>query len=366
MTASRIDRDVATTILAALDRAKIAVAVTLRRGEELEWIDANEYQAQRLGYTREELMALHPLAIVAHVERPRTDEIIRRIGGGGEQPPVFMELSLLHRDGHEVPSDVSTREVPTDDGGFIAVHLVRDLGHGRAPSWLESDRLSVVGALAAGIAHEINNPLTYVLLHLRSLRRALDEGGLSRDIDVARLIDEAYAGADRIRAIVRAVNSLAASPGQPMDVDLGAIVQSALRLVRPELESRARVVCQFFPVALVHGEEPRLGQVVLSMMLFATAGFQGDDPTLNRVVLAVEMRDEEATFEVSDNGRDLTPGELERVDSVIRRVGDLPGCSLAVARSIAMTAGGRLAIARRPGGGLRTTLSLPTVAHGRG
>src|SRR6185503_16642596 len=94
----------------------------------------------------------------------------------------------------------------------------------------------------------------------------------------------------------------------------------------------------------------------------ASAGFPGDDPTLNRVVVAVEMRQDLVVLEVADNGRDLTAEELSRALDpayVVRSHGDGPGCGLGIAHAIAISAGGRLVVAPRPGGGVVTTLSLP-------
>jgi C4-dicarboxylate-specific signal transduction histidine kinase len=294
---------------------------------------------------------------IAEHDRPRLLELFSRVLAG-ERAPGVIEVDFQHRDGQTVPSELSITQLSIA-GTTIFVSLTHDRGHVSA---LESDRMAVVGALAAGIAHEINNPLTYILLHLRSLRRALDEWATGHVAEAARRIDEAYAGAERIRAITRSVMTFAAAPGPPVDIDLGAVVQSALRLARPELESRARVVFQMFPVEKVRADEPRLGQTVLSMMLFASAGFPGDDPTLNRIVIAVEMRDDEVVFEVCDNGKDLTPDELARALDpayVVRGDVDAPGFGLGVARAIAVGAGGRLVIAPRPGGGVVTTLSLP-------
>jgi two-component system, NtrC family, sensor kinase len=346
-------------VLAALDHARIGVFVSVERGGELCPIASNKCSAARLGYTVEEALAVPWLETLAPYERTRVIDMFQRVLAG-EVAPRLLEIDLLHKDGHCVPSELAMTQIAVD-GGHAYVTMVHDRGHVSA---LEADRMAVVGALAAGIAHEINNPLTYVLLHLRSLRRSIEDWGTGHVVEAARRVDEAYAGAERIRAITRSVMTFAAAPGPPIDVDLGAVVQSALRLARPELESRARVVVQMFPVAAVRADEPRLGQTVLSMLLFSSAGFPGDDPTLNRVVVAVEMRDDQVVLEVADNGRDLSPEELARAFDpafVVRSHPDAPAFGLGVAHAIAIGAGGRLVIALRPGGGVVTTLSLPQV-----
>jgi len=347
-------------LLAALDVARIGVYILAQRGAELVPTHANTTSAARLGYTVAEAVALSWMETIAEHERPRVLALLARVMRG-EPAPAVLEIDLLHRDGSFVASEVTITQLATD-AGVMFVSMTHDR---RYLSSLEADRMAVVGALAAGIAHEINNPLTYVLLHLRSLRRSIEEWGTGHVLDAARRVDEAFAGGERIRAITRSVMTFAAAPGAPVDVDLGIVVQSALRIARPELESRARLVCQMFPVAAVRANEPRLGQTVLSMLLFANAGFSGDDPTLNRIVIAVEMRDDHVVLEVTDNGSELSDDELARAidpQYVVRQSGDAPGFGLGMARAIAMGAGGRLAIGRRTGGGVITTLSLPSIA----
>jgi two-component system NtrC family sensor kinase len=355
-----MERVVIETLLAALDLARIGAQISMTQDGQLQPMYANRIGASRLGYTVEELQALPWLDTVAEHEQSRVVALLSRILAG-ETAPAVLAVELRHRDGHPVPSELmlTQRDIP---GGHLFVAIMRDLGY--LPS-LEADRMAVVGALAAGIAHEINNPLTYILLHLRSLRRTIEDGAGSQMVDAARRIDEAFAGAERIRAITRSVMTFAAAPGPPVDVDLGTVVQSALRIARPELEKNARVVCQIFPVSPVRAEEARLGQTVLSMLLFASAAFSGDDPTPNRVVIALEMRADHVVLEISDNGRDLSQEDLARsLDPayIVRCHDDTPGFGLGMARAIAMGAGGRLEVAPRPGGGVTTTLSLPAVA----
>jgi signal transduction histidine kinase len=347
-------------LLAALDAARIAVYICVDRGGDLVPLHVNTYSAGRLGLTVEESLAMPWIETVAPHERDRLATLVARVRLNETAPPAVMEIDLLHRDGTPVPSEMTILQVETDQGRAF-VCMTRDL---RYVTSLEADRMAVVGALAAGIAHEINNPLTYVLLHLRSVRRELGDDAAPGTADAARRIDEAYAGAERIRAITRSVMMFAAAPVAPVDVDVGTIVQSALRLARPELESRARVVVQVFPVARVRAHEPRLGQTVLSMLLFASAGFPGDDPTLNRVVVAVEMRGGDVVFEVTDNGSELTDQDLVRALDpayVVRKHGDALGFGLGMAKAIAVALGGRLAVAHRPGGGVVTTLALPAL-----
>jgi signal transduction histidine kinase len=123
------------------------------------------------------------------------------------------------------------------------------------------------------------------------------------------------------------------------------------------------VIRQIFPVGQVIGDEARLGQAVLAMMLFSSSGF--DDKvasTSNRIVIALEQRDGLAVVEVSDNGRDLTLEEAEHAfdpffRSSVRGAG--VGVGLGIARSVAIALGGDVTLAPRAGGGAVITMRLP-------
>jgi signal transduction histidine kinase len=355
-------RDPATllaSLQAALDGARIGVVVIAERAGALERWYANQASAAMLGYTVDEIWNVPVLDTIAPADLPRALELLGRVRDGVVAPAV-LELDCLHRDGSVVRTEigVAQSDLAGDPPGHLFACVLRDLTRDRSQvSLLEADRHAVVGALAAGIAHEIANPVTHVSLQLKTLRRTVGAND-----EAIKLIDDAYAGVERIRNIVRAVMMLAAPPGSPTAVDLGAVVQAALRMVRPSLETRARVVCQAEPVPTVHADEPRLAQAVLSMLLFAGGGFASDDPALNRVVIGVEARGDHVVLVVTDNGRDLTGDEIARVfdpSFVPRDEGGSPGFGLGMARAIAVAEGGGLAVEARPGGGVVTTLSLP-------
>jgi C4-dicarboxylate-specific signal transduction histidine kinase len=161
---------------------------------------------------------------------------------------------------------------------------------------------------------------------------------------------------------VRALQTLA-TRSATQTIDLASVVSSALRLAAPTLEPHANVIRQIFPVKAVAGEESRIGQAVLAMMLFSSSGFDMERAVAgNRIVVAVEERGNWVVVEVSDNGRDLTDEETERAfdpffRSSVRGAG--VGVGLGVARSVAVALGGDVALARREGGGAVITMRLP-------
>ena len=354
------------TLLDALGYSGTGCVVIADRGHGLERLYANEPAASILGYTLDELMRVPPIETIV----PEQRALLMQLSAGfraGQPVPAALEIVGLHKDGSYITLELALAHCRIRDG-VAYVMIVRDfvLAKSSQLSLLEADRIGLVGALSAGFAHEINNPLTSVLLNLRSLRRQLTTNMPDTVRPQAvRCLDDITTGAERIASNVRALQTLA-TRSATQQIDLAAVVSSALRLATPTLERRAHVIRQIFPVRPVTGEESRVGQAVLSMLLFSSSGFEAESTnTSNRIVIAVEERSGDVVLEVSDNGHDLTPEETQRAfDPFFRSSarGAGVGVGLGVARSVAATLGGEVTLAPRAGGGAVITMRLPASA----
>ncbi|HEY5937493.1 MAG TPA: ATP-binding protein [Kofleriaceae bacterium] len=348
-------------LLDVLGYLDIGVMIIADRNGVFERWYTNESAAAIFGFTADELSKLSPEASVPPEHLPRLRGLSEGFRAGNPVPPA-MELIVQKQDGTEISIEVTmaARAVPA---GIVYVMVVRDVKS--QTSLLEADRIGLVGALSAGFAHEINNPLTSMLLNLRSLRKQLNTNLSDRAQPQARrCLDDITTGAERIASNVRALQTLA-TRSATQSVDLSAIVSSALRLVAPTIEPRANVIRQLFPVRPVNGEESRIGQAVLAMMLFSGSGFDSETTNAsNRIVVCVEERGDEVVVEVSDNGRELTPEEARSAfDPFFRSSarGAGVGVGLGVARSVATALGGSVTLGPRPGGGAVITMRLPSI-----
>jgi PAS domain S-box-containing protein len=345
----------------ALERARIGFVVFRLRGGTAEKVYASRAMTRSLGYTPEEWLA-EPLWYLVPVDQKHAlEQLFDRVASAAPIPTAI-EVRLVHRDGHEVLCEIAASRVELE-GERVIVCVVRDMHRQAQLSLLEADRIALVGALAAGFAHETNNPLTSVLLNLRSLRKQVSANLHDAPLAAAlRCLDDITTGAERIASNVRALQTLATRSATG-SIDLAAIVSAALRLAAPTLEPRAHVIRQIFPVAPVAGEESRIGQAVLAMLLFSSSGFDTEvSSASNRIVVAVEEREGSCVVEVSDNGRDLTEEEAHHAfdpffRSPVRGAG--VGVGLGVARSVAITLGGEVTLAQRNGGGAVITMRLP-------
>ncbi|HET6583968.1 MAG TPA: PAS domain-containing protein, partial [Nannocystaceae bacterium] len=155
-----------------------------------------------------------------------------------------------------------------------------------------SERLAAVGTLSASVAHEINNPLTYVQVQLVALQDGLAEleerSPAARMKELQTMAADAQHGVDRIAKVVRSLRTLTRTDeGRPSPRDLGRVVDGALQLLAGEVRRRARLVSRLESVPPVIGDDTRLGQVVVDLVLHAIQAFprhQGQDGTI-RVTL---------------------------------------------------------------------------------
>ncbi|HEX4416783.1 MAG TPA: HAMP domain-containing sensor histidine kinase [Kofleriaceae bacterium] len=352
-------------LLDALGYMGMGVTVVADRGNGLERMYANAGAAALLGYSLDEMLSHPPIDNVAPQQRALMMQLSAACRAGQPMPPLI-ELTALRKDGNPLPVEFTMTRFSVPDG-VAFVMVLRSIGahHQAHVSLLEADRIDLIGALSAGFAHEINNPLTSLLLNLRSLRRqlltVLPEAAQPQAM---RHLDDITTSADRIASNVRALQTLA-TRSESAAIDLAAVVSAALRLAAPTLEHRAHVIRQIFPVRRVTGEESRIGQAVFAMLLFSSSGFAAEAASAsNRIVVSVEQRDAEVVLEVSDNGRDLTSEEANHAFDPFYRLsarGASVGLGLGVARSIAAELGGEVTLAARPGGGSVITMRLPAA-----
>ena len=360
-------------ILAALvdtlERAKTAFFVIREQGGTMAWVYASRAYATMVGRTVEEVLAQPFMDRIVDNQRAAMGQLVRAFVTGAEIPSMI-EFKLAQPSGDPLQVEALLVRKQTDTGA-IGVMLARDPTTPSATpqlNLLEADRISLVGALAAGFAHEINNPLTSVLLNLRSLRKQLiAHHPEANQAQALRCVEDITVGAERIASNVRAFQTLA-TRGATTRIDLASVVTSALRLAAPTLEARAHVIKRILPVPIIMGEESRIGQAVLAMLLYAISGFDDLSQRLampdHKIVVVVEERDRSVVVEVSDNGREPPADELAHAfDPFFRSSarGTGVGVGLGVARSVATTLGGSVTLALA-GGGVVTTMRLPAGA----
>lgn len=230
-----------------------------------------------------------------------------------------------------------------------------------------ADRMASIGTLAAGIAHEINNPLAYVLTNLDVLAEALCSSDSSAEIRA--IIDESREGASRVQAIVRDLKIFChPSPGGDGRADVRRVLESSLRLAANEIRHRARVVVEIGDLPAAIGDESRLGQVFLNLLSNAAQAIGVGNVASNEILVVARAQGSSIIVEISDTGSGLPHGSEARIfDPFVttKPVGVGTGLGLSICRRIVTALGGEIvAFARRPRGST-FRVTLPAAQTGR-
>ncbi len=233
---------------------------------------------------------------------------------------------------------------------------------------VQSDRLAALGTMAAGVAHEVNNPLAYLMLNLEWIARKLPSVGEDPSSlqGLTAMLDEARHGAQRVSTIVRELRSFSRADGETRTrVDLAEVVQSGIRIAGHEIRHKARIVTSFEPARPVWANEARLEQVVINLLLNAAQAMPESRAEHNEIRLSVRPDGEERTvLEVFDNGEGIALDVLPRIFDpffTTKPVGVGTGLGLSICHGIVTSLGGHIGAYSEPGEGTTFRVVLPTT-----
>jgi PAS domain S-box-containing protein len=284
---------------------------------------------------------LHPddLALAADLFR----------GGGGAHN---IELRMRGGDGSWRNCELSSRRIALGDGAVMVVSG-RDVTerHRLRAKLVLSDRLVSLGTLAAGIAHEINNPLAYVTANLEVVAESLDEevDGGEVHADRKAAIADAREGAERVRKIVRGLRSFSRYEEEKrVPLALPDVIDAAIRLTGNELRHRAVLVRDLAPTPLVLGDDGRLAQVLINLLVNAAHAIPEGHTDANEIVVRTHTDAQgRAVIEIEDTGRGMPPEVAARAFDpffTTKAVGEGTGLGLSICHGIVTGLGGTIAI----------------------
>jgi len=334
-------------------------------------VDANAAACVLFGYTRAELRQLTARALAG----PVPDAVAARAGAQLETTGSAFERRYPYRrkNGSGFVGDAAMA-IYEFMGRRQLVVVVRDVTselererrledtnrnlEATRAQLVHSSRLAVVGQMAAGIAHEINNPLQYSLAALDELQASLGATEAAREP-----FREIREGLDRIRALARALLPFAREePLQGEPFDLSQLVAALERPTAAALRSRARLDLRLAPAAIVTGDATSLNQVISHLVSNAVHAIGEGDPVRNCVTLSTDVRGDVVELVVADTGcgiaEDIRPHVFNPFFSTKARE-QATGLGLALCAQIVERHRGQIRFDSEVGHGTRFVVTLP-------
>jgi PAS domain S-box-containing protein len=333
------------------------------------FVYANRAYVTTLGYADEQALYATPIHMLLDAEEAAVREarealILER----GDRQPVQI-YRVRRRDGSIVLLEVSSVYFEYE-GKPSVLNIARDITARKRLEMqlVQADRLAALGTMAAGVAHEINNPLAYVMLNLEWIQRKLP--GVAQDPSIVEglvaMLEEARHGAQRVSTIVRELRSFSRADGETRrPVDLAEVAEGAIKITGHEIRHRARVLTSFEPVRPVWANEARLEQVVINLLMNAAQAVPETRSEENEIRVTVrELADGRAVLEVSDNGEGIPMDVQSRIFDpffTTKPVGVGTGLGLSICHGIVTSLGGQIAVYSEPGRGATFRVVLPTT-----
>jgi two-component system cell cycle sensor histidine kinase/response regulator CckA len=296
-------------------------------------------------------------------------EAQERIWTEGSIP--MREKAYLRTDGTRVPVMVAGARLP--DGlviGFVVDITERKGLESRLLS-SERDRMASVGRLAAGVAHEINNPLTYVMSNLdliaEEIRNLSGASPTSPMRELGEMVNEARHGAERVRKIVREMKTFSrAEEERRGPLDVRSVLELSIDMAFTEIKHRARVVKDFGEVPLVEADEARLGQVFINLLVNAAQAIPEGQVDKNEIrIITKTDASGRALIEVRDTGCGIPSEMLSHIFDpffTTKGIGEGTGLGLSICHNIVKGLAGEIVAESGPGRGSTFRVVLPTMS----
>ena len=296
-----------------------------------------------------------------------------------ERRPIEVPEAVLENGGQSQRIIADSAAPVVDNGEMLgAVMVFRDVTEQkRLQKQLEiADRLASLGTMAAGVAHEINNPLSVVVANAGLVLEELENlsplspsattperraHALEEAMDMQRQV---LSAASRIARIVSDLGAFSRpEPQESGSVDVRDAVEWALRSTAHEFRHRARLVTKVQKVPRVEADETRLGQVLVNLLINAAHAIAPGSADSNEVSVATRVDEAgRVIIEVSDTGTGIGPEHLSRIFEpffTTKPVGTGTGLGLSICHGIVASMGGTLTVQSRVGEGTTFALDLP-------
>lgn len=261
------------------------------------------------------------------------------------------------------------------DGGpepYRAAALIRDVTDQKEVEGklAEAERLAALGVLAAGIGHEINNPLMVVGENARMVSRAMHAQSqlpagapLAANVpSLLQMLEDILDGVGRMQRIVADLRLFSRDGGEDLaPLDARSSLTAAVELARTQVEQRAVLELSLSPVPLVLASDGKLGQVFLNLLINATQAIAEGDANGQRIRVSTGIDERGwAVVEIADTGRGIPPEEVNEIfDPFFTTKREGMGLGLSICQRIISGYGGTIKVESEVGKGTKFRVLLP-------
>ncbi|ATB35043.1 PAS domain-containing sensor histidine kinase [Cystobacter fuscus] len=281
------------------------------------------------------------------------------------------EARFRRPDGRQAVGEVMTVSLLFEGLSTVAC-ITRDVTERRQVQEhiLATERMVSLGTLAAGVAHEINNPLAYLLsnLHfvdteLRGMAEHVPELSGEQGQEIQQALHEAIDGGNRVRDIVRDLKTFSRGGNDLRSpVDIHTVLDSCANMARSEIRHRARLVKNYGTVPRVFANDSRLGQLFLHLLVNAAQAIPHGNAHRNEIRVTTRYEEGQVTVEIQDTGVGIPPEHLTRLFDpffTTKPAGVGTGLGLSICHGIVTAQGGRISVESHPNQGSTFRVVLP-------
>ena len=250
---------------------------------------------------------------------------------------------------------------------------------------LQSEKLAAIGQLAAGVAHEINNPVGYVYSNLQTLENylndlfrltdAIDTAASLEDLrqirhnidynylreDLKDLLSESREGIERVKTIISAMKDFSHIEEEEFkQADLHRGIETTLNVVNNELKYKAEVVRDFGELPHVECIASQINQVIMNLLVNAAHAIED----FGKITIRTRHQGDTVTLEVEDTGKGIASEHLNRIFEpffTTKGIGKGTGLGLSLSFNIIKKHNGEIEVHSEPGQGTRFRITLPVT-----
>jgi PAS domain S-box-containing protein len=325
------------------------------------------YTLVAVNMSRADLVGLSPQVLVGEKcysalyqrENPCPDCLVEKTLKSGE---TTRRIEMRRgNDGDNLEFEISAFSIRDDSGQIVQAFLFEEDVTERQQlqaSLAQSEKLAAVGQLAAGVAHEINNPLTTILANAQLLQRKIPD----KENHLHEMLELIIQGSDRASQAVRALLDFARRERYARNpIDLNQTIDRTIRLLKHELDSRS-ITLEFEPaqnLPAVVASQDHLQGVWLNLLINAIDAIH---PGPGQIQITTRQVEEHVQIDFSDNGPGIRQDHISRVFEpffTTKETGHGTGLGLAVCHQIVSRHGGQIFVSSRPGEGATFTVNLP-------